>query len=91
MDLANYNFNKDLVIEKLYKVTDNPDESMIIFFENRFDYITKYMAEFFKLKGKLTNVTLNISNPEQGTIKLTPCLTTLRTVNGPASIIRIMK
>jgi len=40
MDLANYNFNKDLVIEKLYKVTDNPDESMIIFFENRFDYIT---------------------------------------------------
>ncbi|ADU75796.1 lamin tail-like protein [Acetivibrio thermocellus AD2] len=70
MDLANYNFNKDLVIEKLYKVTDNPDESMIIFFENRFDYITKYMAEFFKLKGKLTNVTLNISNPEQGTIKL---------------------
>jgi len=28
------------------------------------------MAEFFKLKGKLTNVTLNISNPEQGTIKL---------------------
>jgi len=24
----------------------------------------------FKLKGKLTNVTLNISNPEQGTIKL---------------------
>lgn len=70
MDLANYNFNKDIVIEKLYKVTDNPSKKIVTFFENRFDYITKYMADFFKLKGKLTNVTLNITNLEQGTIKL---------------------
>lgn len=70
MDLANYNFNKDIVKEKLYKVTDNPEKSMIEFFENRFDYITKYMADFFNLKGKLTNVTLHINNPEEGTIKL---------------------
>lgn len=69
MDMANYNFNKDIVKEKLYKFTDKPDDSMITFFENRFDYITRYMADFFKLKGKLTNVTLN-NNPEQGTIKL---------------------
>ena len=70
MDLANYNFNKDIVKEKLYKVTDNPDDSIITFFENRFEYITSYMSDFFKLKGKLTNVTLNINAPEQGTIKL---------------------
>ena len=70
MDIANYNFNKDIVKEKLYKVTDNPSKKIVTFFENRFDYITKYMADFFKLKGKLTNVTLNITNPEQGTIKL---------------------
>jgi len=70
MDLANFNFNKGVVIEKLYKVTDKPDDSIIEFFENRFDYITKYMADFFKLKGNLTNVTINITNPNQGTIKL---------------------
>lgn len=70
MDLANYNFNKDIVKEKLYKVTDNPGNRIIAFFENRFDYITSYMADFFNLKGKLTNVTLHINNPEQGTIKL---------------------
>lgn len=70
MDLANYNFDKDIVTEKLYKITDKPSKSMITFFENRFDYITKYMADFFKLKGNLTNVTINITNPNQGTIKL---------------------
>ena len=41
---------------------------MIVFFDNRFDYITKYMVDFFKLKGKLVNVTLN--NSDKGTIKL---------------------
>jgi len=70
MDMANSNFNKDVVKEKLYKVTDKPGSSIITFFENRFDYITSYMADFFKLKGKLTNVTLNINYPEQGSIKL---------------------
>ena len=70
MDMANYNFNKDIAKGKLYKATDNPSKRIVTFFENRFDYITKYMADFFKLKGKLTNVTLNITNPEQGTIKL---------------------
>lgn len=70
MDIANYNFDKDIVKEKLYRITDKPSKLMITFFENRFDYITKYMADFFSLKGKLTNVTLNITNPNQGTIKL---------------------
>lgn len=70
MDLANYNFNKDIVKEKLYKVTANPSDAIITFFDNRFDYITTYMADFFKLKGKLTNVTIDNNDIEQGTIKL---------------------
>ena len=75
MDMANYNFNKDIVKEKLFRITDTPEDKMITFFENRFDYITKYMAEFFKLEGTLVDVKIN-SN--QGVVKLN----TLKDITG---------
>lgn len=40
------------------------------FFEKRFDYIVPYLAEEFGLQGTLERLTLNIEDPESGTIQI---------------------
>lgn len=69
MDMANVNFAYENVVKVLAECGTST-EAYGNFFEKRFDYIVSYMAEEFKLKGTLEDVTLKINDAEAGSILL---------------------
>lgn len=69
MDMANNNFspeNMEAVLEK-YGLDISWNEN---FFLERYDYITAYMAEEFKLSGKLEPVEVSINDADGGSVKI---------------------
>jgi len=69
LDIANVNFDPETV-EELLVLYDEDLTWLEEFFLKRFDYIVPDMAEEMGLTGTLENVTLEISDPEAGTITL---------------------
>lgn len=69
MDIVNTDFTVDHVKRELNKW--NRDISYPgFFFENRAQYIVKYLAEEFELKGTLENVSLSVNNSDYGSIQI---------------------
>lgn len=58
MDLANNNYSSENIKEKLLNEQSKSNTTINEFFEKRFEYITKYLAEYAKIDSTL--VTINI-------------------------------
>ena len=58
MDIANNNFSTERMSSVLAKY-DCDMSYLNYFYEKRYDYIVKYMADYFKLTGELQCVTIN--------------------------------
>ncbi len=69
MDMANTNFRSDVVAEKIVDygrdMTWNDG-----FFANRFDGIVPALAKEFDLTGTLEEITLGVSSPEAGSVRI---------------------
>ena len=62
-DLANTNFDGDVVAEKLYNAFGAKNTTLNKFFDLRFNYISKYFAEYLKVSNDTKVVNLVTNKP----------------------------
>ena len=58
MDLANNNFSPENVKNKLLSEYNIGNTSINIFFNNRFEYISKYLAEYININPDIVNISV---------------------------------
>jgi hypothetical protein len=63
MDLANTNFNKDVVAEKLLKEYGAKGTTINKFFDNRYEYIVRYLANYLQVENDVRMVNVITNQP----------------------------
>lgn len=60
-DIANTNFNPDLIEYELFEQYNARNTTINTFFERRFEYINKYFAEYLNVSSSTSNISIETS------------------------------